>query len=149
MEDFKYQLSIKVGPHLLNLRSAEPIEFLEELKFALENAEAIQACVGAFEKPEHSHSVVATAPRPIEALKSTSGEIGPVRIKSVTKALLNTAGSVMDNPRYVVTLENGKIVSTFNASIGGSAEKLAGEPVFYTTATNGKYTNLASVRKAS
>ena len=148
MDDFKLQLSIKIdGQHLLNIRSDSWMDFGELLEAAVKNAEYLQSVTRAVEGKAPA-PVVTTANRPIAALKETSPEFGPVKLAGVERVLLTKTGEKLRSPRFVVTFANGKKISTFDATIGGAAETLAGEAVFYAIEKKGEFTNLINVRKA-
>lgn len=159
MDDFKFQLSVKIdGQHLLNLRAAESNEFGDMLKWAVENAEQIQAAASVLEgsqkaAPAPRPSPPPAAPAPVPAASYVTppgaGEVGPVFIKSVTKSSLKKDGTPMRSPRYLVEFSNGKKIGTIDGTLGQSAEALSGQSVYYSVTVNGDFTNLAEVRRAS
>jgi hypothetical protein len=158
-DDFTYQLSVKIdGQHLLNIRSDDAQKFSAMLRHAVENAEQIQAACAALEgsrKPAPAPPAAAPrpAPSPVPAASYVSpqgaGEVGPVLIKAVSKSSLKKDGTPMRSPKFTVEFSNGKKLSTFDATLGQSAEALSGQSVFYSTTRNGDYENLAEVRRAS
>lgn len=158
MDDFKFQLSVKIdGSHLLNLRAVESGEFGQMLKWAVENAEQIQAATSALEgaqkaAPAPRPSPPPPAPAPVPAASYVTppgeGEVGPVLIKSVSKQMVKKDGTPMRSPRYVVEFSNGKKIGTIDGTLGQSAEALSGQSVYYSVTVNGEFTNLAEVRRA-
>ena len=151
-DDFRFQLSVKIdGTHLFNVRHENATDFGTALAWAVANAEQIQlACLalGGAQKPQPAPAPHPATPPPAKPPAAPSGEVGPVLVKGVQKAILKKDGTKMKSPRFTVEFSNGKRHSTFDEVLAGAAETLAGESCYYTT-DDSEYKNLTSVRRAS
>lgn len=156
-ENWKMQVSIKVdNVHLVNLRAETSEELSGMLKWAVENARAIQlACteVGGSTKPE------LVQPRPFQRVAppaapvATSREIGPLYLSGVEMKLGPRNGPPFKSPMFVVKWGEGESASTFDRLIGEAASNFwkQATPCFLSlqpSPKNPKYQNLNSVRSA-
>ena len=163
-ENWIVQYSLKDGQPMLNVRADSVTAFFETLAEVAKGYQeiALATSILTTRKPEparpaappsSSPSMAPSTPQQVPAASYVSppgaAEVGPVLIKSVSKSSLKLDGTPMKSPKYTVEFANGKKLSTFDAGVGQSAETLSGQSVYYSTKTNGQYTNLAEVRRAS
>lgn len=156
-ENWKLQLSLKLdGQHLLNIRAEMPEEFGSLLRSAVDDAPLIASVCRALEgaqTPQQAAPVRVVGGRlnvsqtgPQSAVPS--GEVGPVQVESVSTSATKRDGTPMKSPRYMVKFGNGKMLSTFDQTLGQSAMTLNGQRVYYTTEAKGDFVNLSSIRSA-
>lgn len=153
MENFKYQLSVKLGNDLLNLRAETPEEFSAQLKWAVENAEQLQIACTALQKPEPVRPAATPRPAPIAPQEGAGREIGPIQLEGVEIKKGPRDGPPWKSPMYVVKWD-GSSASTFDGLNGKAAMGFwtQGNPCFLTvepSPKNPKFQNLLSIRMAA
>lgn len=151
-DNWAFQLSAKIdGQHLVNVRAEDAVTFKDLLAWTKEHADDIREAALALQGTQKP----AAAPPPVSVgvaqqtrVQAPAGEVGPVQVKGVQKAILKKDGTRMKSPRFTVEFSNGKRHSTFDETVAGAAETLAGESVYYTV-DDSEYHNLTSVRRAA
>ena len=150
-ENWVFQLSLKDGSPMINVRSDTIEAFVKNIGELEQNKEPILVAIASFapQKPEPARPAATPAPAPVVSPKPAGAEVGPVYVKGISKTALKKDGTPMRSPRFTVEFSNGKRLSTFDEMVAGSAETLSGQQVYYSTETKGEFTNLTSVRRAS
>jgi hypothetical protein len=160
---WRFQLSLKGGEPMLNVRADTIEDFIAALARLEEHREPILLAIASYAPPRPERPAPAATPGQAQARpqKATSGvdgayrlpsplaqEIGPVGINGVDVASTKRDGSPMKSPKYTVNFSNGKKFSTFDSLVADAARELQGGLCYYTTVQNGDYVNLGMVRSA-
>lgn len=169
MNDFKYQISIKIGNDLLNLRTDTPEEFGSQLKWAVENAEQLQIACAAFQKPEPVRLAATSGRYPSQegagrpwdppqglatpGVANAPAEIGPIQLEGVEIKKAGRNGVPFKKSLYIVKWD-GASATTFDPLVGKASMGFwaQGHPCYVTvepSAYNPRYTNLVSIRMAA
>jgi hypothetical protein len=154
-ENWKFQLSLKLENHLLNIRADSGAEFSEQLAWIEEHREPIILTIASLAPQRPQLPAAVSMPRPVPvAVPGASGrEIGPVQIENVEMKKGPREGPPWKSPMYVVKWE-GQSASTFDALNGKAAMGFwtNGNACFLTiepSPKNPKYLNLTSIRMAA
>jgi hypothetical protein len=133
-EDWHFQLSWKLGPHMLNVRADNMEQFREYLKALVEAPEMIVSALSTFDfqEPKPTPAPVQQplpAPAPAPAPKGDEVEVGPL---TITKVEHQEGISAKGRPytRHTIHLSSGVKASTFDALVADVAQNLLGKPAY-------------------
>ena len=164
-EGWKWQLSLKLGQHMLNVRADTFEEFRTSLGQMTDSPEMIVAALGSieFEPPAPVYAAPAQPFQPPLAQTAPSAssgpqkgqEVGPITVTSIEEKQ-GISGPQSKTPgrpftKYEVTFGNGALkASTFDTLVSGAAKNLIGKSVYARVETKGKWGNdLLNVRPAA
>jgi hypothetical protein len=154
-EDWRFQLSWKLGQHMLNVRAVSFEEFRDYLKALTEAPEMIASALSTFDFEPPAPVVPIQQALPAPAPKAAAGgqEIGPVKVTGYADKP-GVSGPESKNPgkayvRHQVTLEGGIEASTFDGLVANVAQTLLGKLCYARLEQRGKYYNLVGIRPAA
>lgn len=153
-ESWRFQLSWKLGQHMLNVRADSIEEFRQSLKDLMDAPEMIVSALTSFEFEQpapvpQAITAPAVAPRP----QNGGTEIGPIKLTGYADKP-GVSGPESKTPgkpyvRHAVTFENGVEASTFDGLVASVAQTLLGKMCFARLEQRGKYYNLSNIRPAA
>jgi hypothetical protein len=158
---WKYQLSLKFGGSLLNVRADSAEEFAADMDEVVKLSEAIKRTAGAYEPitpaasfpvsaPQYPIADVRAAPPPAPAsapAPAQGQEVGPVTVEKIDQTS-GVGQSGKPYTRFMVQFSGNVKASTFDSLTAGAAKSLLGKLAYATLTKWEKGYNLESVRAA-
>ena len=144
---WKFQLSLKIGQHMLNVRADTWETFQTALEVTNKNATGILDVANTFSP---SPPVVETPVLAPQASGANSGEMmGTIEKVDLVNGVSGPKSKSPGKPykKYTVTI-NGQKCGTFDALVGQAAESFLGKPVFYVALASPYGLDLKSLRAA-
>jgi hypothetical protein len=160
--DFKFQISVKLGDALFNVRGATAAEFADNLAFAAKNASQVVAFCEDFKTPTTTQpsagAVTPTSPStptPAPGALFPPNPAPPGAHRVTINGVEEKHGEGNDGKPwhlYKVTFSDGIVASTFDPLLASVVKKIyqegSGCVAFTKPAKNPKYRDLESLQRA-
>ena len=154
-ENWKFQLSLKIENHLLNIRADTVEEFVQAVTDVEASKEPLLLAIAQIcpEKPQQARPALTPGRAPVVPPGASVRELGPFQLEGVEVKKAGRDLVPFKNPLYIVKWEGGS-ATTFDTLIGKAAMGFwsQGHPCYVTvepSPKNPKYTNLLSIRMAA
>lgn len=163
-DNWSYQLSVKVGDALWNIRGDSADDFAANLAFAHKNASQVRAFCEDFKVQPQTHqtsggagshistSYPPTSPAPAAPFSTPPPGAHVVRVTGIEEKEGVSESSGKGWKKWTVSFDDGRKATTFDALVAAVAKKVYGEgaPCVAITkpAKNPKYTDLEAIQRA-